>query len=154
MNRDVGEKVGRTLGMVLMVDMDVKGVGWGKSLRRVRVQIDVTQPLLHGKKLRLGSQSVWVYFKYERLPLFCYGCGQIWHGGGGCPTHAQMWGRCTELAQYGPWLHALDDTNSESRGAPARGFLGDNITEHHEDEEERTAETDGSWNSNRKIDHS
>jgi hypothetical protein len=55
-----------------------------------------------------------------------------------------MRGRCIELAQYGPWLHALDDTNSESRGVRARGFLGDDITEHHEDEAERTAETNNS----------
>ncbi|GMY35015.1 putative ribonuclease h protein [Fagus crenata] len=153
MNRDVGEKVGWTLGMVFMVDTDVKGVGWGKSLR-VRVQIDVTQPLLRGKKLRLGGNSVWVYFKYERLPLFCYGCGRIWHGGGGCPAHAQMRGRCTEVAQYGPWLRALDDSNSGSRGAPAKGVVGDDIIEHQEDEAERMADTDGGWNSNRKIDHS
>uniref|UniRef100_A0A2N9IT87 RNase H type-1 domain-containing protein n=1 Tax=Fagus sylvatica TaxID=28930 RepID=A0A2N9IT87_FAGSY len=125
MNRDVGEKVGGTLGMVFMVDTDVKGVGWGKSLR-VRVQIDVTQPLLCGKKLRLGGKSVWVYFKYERLPLFCYGCGRIWHGGGGCPAHAQM---------------------------RAKGVVGDDIIEHQEDEAERMADTDGGWNSNRKIDH-
>ena len=77
----MGERVGRKMGEVVMVDTGDQGVGWGKYLR-VRVEIDSTEPLLRGKKIKLGGRSMWVYFKYERLPLFCYGCGWLWHEGG------------------------------------------------------------------------
>jgi hypothetical protein len=49
MNREVGEKVGKEIGEVILVDIDEQGVGWGKSLR-VRVKIDVKEPLLGVKR--------------------------------------------------------------------------------------------------------
>lgn len=57
------------------VDVAEKGVQWSKCLR-VRVKVDVTKKLLRGKKITIkGDDGRWVYFKYERLPNFCYYCG-------------------------------------------------------------------------------
>lgn len=34
-----------------------------------------------GKKIKLGDNDHrWVFFKYERLPNFCYICGKLSHG--------------------------------------------------------------------------
>jgi hypothetical protein len=150
MNREVGECVGGILGSVLLVDTDENGVGWGKSLR-VRVQLDVSQPLLRGKKIRLGGQSLWIYFKYERLPMFCYGCGRLWHGGGGCPVAASSKRKFSETVQYGPWLRAVDDNSSSRSSAPSKATvsrvnsasLGDAAENTVERTVERTAETGG-----------
>ena len=148
MNREVGERVGGILGSVLLVGTDENGVGWGKSLR-VRVQLDVSKPLLRSKKIRLGGQSLWIYFKYERLPMFCYGCGRLWHGEGGCPVAASSKGKFSETVQYGPWLRAVDDNSSSRRGAPSKATvsrvnsasLGDAAEHTVERTVERTAET-------------
>jgi hypothetical protein len=74
MSRAMGTKIGRTLGDLEDVDVAGDGASWGKSLR-LRVAIDLTQPLERGRELILGGKSVWVSFKYEQLPLFCFNCG-------------------------------------------------------------------------------
>ena len=73
---EIGEKIGR----VLNVDVPEKGVQWGKYLR-VRVRVDATKKLVRGKKVTIeGGGSRWVFFKYERLPNFCYQCGRLDQG--------------------------------------------------------------------------
>uniref|UniRef100_A0A2N9HKW7 Reverse transcriptase domain-containing protein n=1 Tax=Fagus sylvatica TaxID=28930 RepID=A0A2N9HKW7_FAGSY len=89
---DVGDKDQIRMRMVLA----------GERVYVFGVQLDVSQPLLRGKKIRLGGQSLWIYFKYERLPMFCYGCGRLWHGGGGCPVAASSKRKFSETVQYGP----------------------------------------------------
>ncbi|MBA0567157.1 hypothetical protein Golob_011913, partial [Gossypium lobatum] len=47
----------------------------------LRVQIDVQKPLRRGVLVAVDSQEkVWVSFKYEHLPIFCFGCGRLGHG--------------------------------------------------------------------------
>lgn len=134
MNREVGEKVGKEIGEFILVDMDEQGVGWGKSFR-VRVKIDVKEPLLRGKKVKLGGQSMWVYFQYEKLSLFCYGCGRIWHGGGGCSVNSKSMGhRNSGVAQFCSWLRAMEGlspsfkegsrTHGPQSSGPALGLQG------------------------------
>ena len=112
----MGECVRREMGEVVMVDTDDQGVGWGKYLR-VRVEIDITEPLPRGKKIKLGGRSIWVYFKYERLPLFCYGCGRLWHGGGECPVNNKSLGGVhSRMDQFGPWLWATNGLIGSKEG--------------------------------------
>lgn len=36
--------------------------------------------LVRGKKITIkGDEGRWVYFKYKRLPNFCYNCGLLSH---------------------------------------------------------------------------
>ncbi|CAN1822556.1 hypothetical protein LINPERHAP1_LOCUS30010 [Linum perenne] len=47
---------------------------------RLRVRLDVRQPLKREKKLReAGDIVITCKFWYERLPNFCYICGKIGH---------------------------------------------------------------------------
>lgn len=57
-----------------------------------------------------GSESRWVEFKYEHLPVFCYLCGRIDHDEKACIE----WIRSADAInledkQYGPWLRANQD---------------------------------------------
>ncbi|KAF4393962.1 hypothetical protein G4B88_025931 [Cannabis sativa] len=74
---------------------------------RFRVSLDLTKPLLAGVGLDdAGGEKVWSYFKYERLPLFCYKCGVIGHSDDLCSARKRMMslddGRSVPL--FGPWL--------------------------------------------------
>ena len=61
--------------------------------------------------VKLSSPSpVWVEFKYERLPIFCYRCGKVDHDERDC----LLWIRSKEILraedkQYGPWLRATQE---------------------------------------------
>jgi hypothetical protein len=83
MGKKIGHKIGSLIGTVEEVDVFDGEAGWGEYLR-VRVMMDVTKPLARGRMLHLKGQSVWIEFKYERLPRFCFHCGVIRHGSGGC----------------------------------------------------------------------
>jgi hypothetical protein len=87
MNKNVGTKIGNSLGDLEDVDVAGNGLGWGSYLR-LRVTIDITKPLDRGRDLNFAGKSSWVEFKYEKLPLFCFQCGRIVHGPRGCPIPA------------------------------------------------------------------
>ncbi|CAN1316778.1 hypothetical protein LINPERPRIM_LOCUS30193 [Linum perenne] len=47
---------------------------------RLRVSIDIRQPPKREKKTSVnGGEGVTGIFRYERLPTFCFICGQIGH---------------------------------------------------------------------------
>ena len=80
MTKEAGYEIGSKLEKVLEVDAIEKRVQWGKLLR-VRICIDATRKLIRGKKVSIeGGESRWIFFKYERLPNFCYRCGMLDHG--------------------------------------------------------------------------
>ena len=57
----------------------------GGNFLRVRVGINVTRPLSRGRKVLLGNDcEVWVTFKYEKMPNFCYWCGMVSHDAKEC----------------------------------------------------------------------
>lgn len=90
MSRGIGAKIGSILGNVEDVAVPADDVGWGCSLR-VRVSLNLYQPLDWGRELLLSSSSCWVSFRYEKLPCFCYQCGCILHKSHkttGCSTKA------------------------------------------------------------------
>jgi hypothetical protein len=83
MSKEVGHKIGSSVGEVEEIDMLEDEAGWGEFLR-VKVLMDLSKPIPIGRKLHLPNQSTWVAFKYERLPKFCYKCGVMRHGKAGC----------------------------------------------------------------------
>lgn len=73
-NEYIGNLIGRKIGRVEEVDLEKGEMAWGEYMR-VCVCIDVTKPLLRGKKINIGSaEPIWVRFSYKSLPNFCYCC--------------------------------------------------------------------------------
>lgn len=89
MGREIGRKIGASMGTVEAVDTDARGMGWGESLR-VRILLDLAKPLLRGRKINVEGTTHWVTFQYERLPRFCFQCGANFHGKTGCPQKSMF----------------------------------------------------------------
>lgn len=71
---DLLQAVGKTFGGVISFDVKEK-------FCRLRILLYIQKPLRHGLFVNLeDGDEVWVPFKYECLPIFCFGCGQMGHG--------------------------------------------------------------------------
>lgn len=103
--KEIGKKIGETLDIVEKTDVEDKGFCMGSCLH-IRVLVKTTEPLCRGRNICLGRvDRVWVDFKYERLPIFCYWCGMVDHDEKECI----QWIRSTESMrpeemQFGAWL--------------------------------------------------
>ena len=97
-------------GDVEKVDVDEKGFCLGGYLR-IRVSLDLTQPLCRGRRVRIGDTvTKWVDFKYKRLPIFCYWCGKVDHDERDCIKWISNRETLrTEDKQFGPWLRTTPD---------------------------------------------
>ena len=79
MNVIVGNYIANEIGIPLLVDAPKSGLAWGPFLR-IRVDVHITKPLMRGKMIQIeGMEKGWVYFKYERLPIYYYQCGILGH---------------------------------------------------------------------------
>jgi hypothetical protein len=107
MNKAVGTKIGESMGALEDVDVAGDGSGWGRCLR-LRVTLDLFNPLERGRALSLGGKNYWVTFKYERLPSFCFNCGRILHGVKGCPVKGSQRRHDDGPKDWGVWLRAVD----------------------------------------------
>jgi hypothetical protein len=107
MGREVGFKLGASVGRVEEVDTEKDGIGWGEFLR-VKINVDLYKPLSRGRMLKFDGKSTLVGFKYEHLPKFCFHCGVICHGAEGCLKRSKM--RNQEVNQYGLWMRATSPT--------------------------------------------
>lgn len=100
MYREAGEAIGGFMRETLEVDVGPDGMAAGSFLR-VKVRIDIQQPLMRGftreegkeeKKRRIaepgGGREVdlWCRFEYEFLPDFCYTCGRLGHVNNECSS--------------------------------------------------------------------
>ena len=76
--RKVAEKIYGTIGTV---HEPAEGTTTeGDGFIRVRVTIDMSQPLSQGKVISLESgKELWVSVKSERLSNLCYWCGSLMH---------------------------------------------------------------------------
>ena len=121
MTSAVCEKIGNTLGMVEQVEKITEWHGGGNFMR-VRVQLDITQPLCKGRKIWFGGeQDHWVSFKFERLPIFCYWCGQISHDDKDCTIWLNSRGKLTpDKQEYGAWLRGELPRFSRREGSGRR----------------------------------
>lgn len=110
----IGRLIGDSLGRFDDVDLVDRKVEWDEFMR-IRVSIDITKPLVHKKRLNIGLPvPAWINFTYERLPDFCFWCGQLGHSLKEC--HLCMEKNKTEgkSQPYGNWL----------RAGPKQGFGG------------------------------
>ncbi|KAF4404334.1 hypothetical protein G4B88_014790 [Cannabis sativa] len=104
---EIVEKIANRVGKCLSTNkMRVRGV-LRSNFMRFRVSLDLAKPLLAGVGLDdEDGKKVWSYFKYERLPLFCFKCGCIGHLESSCSAGKRMMslddGRSVPL--FGPWL--------------------------------------------------
>ena len=92
---------------------------------RVRVTIDISQPLCRGKVVLLDSgKEMWVPFKYERLPSLCFWCGCLTHHDRDCELWVESEGSLTpESQQFGPWLKAAPFMPSQRYMVTVLGFF-------------------------------
>lgn len=133
MNPEVGIQIGKSLGVVEEVDVPGDGVGWRRCLS-IRVIIDLTKPLDWGRALLKHGKSISVTFRYEKLPIFCFKCGRIFHGSFMCDRkigfqlneensdkHWGMWLRADNLRyrKGGPWFNASVPSDQSGNTAAA-----------------------------------
>ena len=80
----------------------------GGNFLRVRVGVNVSQPLNRGRKVLLGTdEEVWASFKYEKMPNFCYWCGMVSHDAKECSIWlASKASLPLDQQEYGSWLRA------------------------------------------------
>lgn len=69
------------LDMLILESCSKKGIH-----KKLLAEKDLDRPLLRGTKLTCNGIEVWVEFKYENLPMFCYYCGQVGHNEMNCWT--------------------------------------------------------------------
>lgn len=113
MGREVGRKIGSSMGIVEEVDTEGDGVGWGEYLR-VKISLDLSKPLPRGRKMNLEGTSSLIVFQYERLPKFCFLCGVINHGQEGCSKRSEMRNQ-SNPNQFGPWMRAASPPRRAER---------------------------------------
>uniref|UniRef100_A0A803Q8S4 Zinc knuckle CX2CX4HX4C domain-containing protein n=1 Tax=Cannabis sativa TaxID=3483 RepID=A0A803Q8S4_CANSA len=76
----LAQKLGEVLGRFIEVDTASLKETWGPYLR-VRIEMDVTQPLPRGTGFHFHGMAapVWLEFRFENLPDFCHYCGRLSH---------------------------------------------------------------------------
>ena len=123
MGRDIGFKIGASVGVVEDVDVGDDGVGWGEFFR-VQILLDLSKLLPRGCTILVQDKAIWVAFQYEKIPKFCFKCGVIRHGSRGCGLTGgrKLYGGGIEQ-QYGPWLRV--PFPNRRMGGPRWGYLGD-----------------------------
>lgn len=75
---EIGKKIGSLVGTtldVLLGDVGSREVMYIKIL----AETDLSKPLIRGTKLKYKMREIWVEFRYEQLPFFCYYCSCIGH---------------------------------------------------------------------------
>ncbi|KAI7996425.1 hypothetical protein LOK49_LG10G01539 [Camellia lanceoleosa] len=99
------ESIGSSSVLPGMVEAPSDDLLIHRSFLRLRVEVDVTKPLLQGFILYHRDSSgpvgdgVKVYYKYEKLTEFCYDCGRIGHNNLSCKFVSRDEGR---NSGYGP----------------------------------------------------
>ena len=97
----------------------------GDNFMRVRVSVDITQPLCRGRVISLDNgKKLWVSFKYERLPNLCYWCGCLTHNDRDCALWIESKGSLqNESQQFGPWIKAAPFVSTRRNMVKVPGFF-------------------------------
>ena len=109
LHKDSARNIGNLVGVVEEISINNKTVV-AQHFLRVRIDIPVANPIPAGFFQNRGNgKEVWIQFKIERLPDFCYTCGLLNHVTGRCTfsTPAMITtGAGLQAKLYGPWLRA------------------------------------------------
>ena len=114
----IGESIGTVIKSADPLEMR------GGTFMRVRVRVDVSQPLCRGRKIELedGTEG-WVAFQYERLPNLCFCCGLLTHDDKDCEVWLKSKGRLVmDDQQYGHWLRAPRFSMGERQSIEVKGY--------------------------------
>lgn len=87
LNRTNAEIIVKRLGKLLALEANPEGDCLTRGFLRVRVEINLEQPLSKGFWLKGKSESGqdrWISFRFEKLPDFCYACGRLGHDNRAC----------------------------------------------------------------------
>jgi len=76
-SNEMAKKLGDLLGK--FVEVDSKESNRLGCFLRVKTNIDLRKPLKRGTVIKYQGKNLRIYFKYERLPTFCFMCGKIGH---------------------------------------------------------------------------
>ncbi|CAL2246752.1 unnamed protein product [Prunus armeniaca] len=118
----VARKIGSLLGQVAEVD-HADGEDCVGRFARVRIQFDVTQPLMRGAFVEfLEVGSIWISFLYEFLPEYCFICGCLGHPSRVCLEKA---GECSSQRCGVESLYAFAGLEAveDMRGRPLKSVL-------------------------------
>ncbi|KAL4363982.1 hypothetical protein GQ457_04G020320 [Hibiscus cannabinus] len=116
--------LGASIGKVIMTDSRLEDGNMGEFMR-VRVLIDTSKPLRRCVVLsRPDAKASMCPLQYERLPLFCHGCGLIGHLVLACPITLKVEG---QKFQYGAWLRAPLPKRSATRPRGRLSIVDDDL---------------------------
>lgn len=122
LSSEVASGLGETLGVVTM-PKDHTEMRGGNFLR-VRVAIDVSEPLCRGRRVKFDeNEEGWVSFMYERLPNLCYWCGHLTHEDKDSSLLLRSQGSLSPSdQQFGPWLRASQNNPMKKTVVEVQGY--------------------------------
>ncbi|XP_075486072.1 uncharacterized protein LOC142525628 [Primulina tabacum] len=111
MTEGVGKQPGSFIGKFLQYDNNNNAGPW-KAYMRIRIAIDVRNPLKRYKKIRKSDGTCFLAnFKYEKLGSYCFLCGRLGHIEKFCELLFSMESD-DGTRMWGPWLRATDRRNT------------------------------------------
>ena len=106
-NKENLERIGGKAGRVKEVDSVGENIYQGRLFIRIRVDVNITKPLLPSFFLpRPRLNDLWINLKYEKLPDTCFNCGLLDHDGRSCDINplklSNQFG--VKFLAYGQWM--------------------------------------------------